>query len=66
MNISDLPKQIISSDGKYKGKPTGSARCCQMESCRGVRIGVRWEDGKLTYPCTANMEFKPNGTAKML
>lgn len=47
---------VISRDGKHKGKFTGgNSRPCSMEGCCGERVGVRWEDGKLTFPCTADM-----------
>ena len=49
--------KIISRDGKYLGTLTGGERDCPMESCRGKRVGVRWNDGKLTFPCTGGMKF---------
>lgn len=48
---------VRSRDGKEAGKLTGSTRRCQMESCTGLRLGVRWEDGKLSWPCTRGMTF---------
>ena len=54
---------VISRDKKYAGKTTGGTRVCGLEGCRGTRVGVRWSDGKLTYPCTADMEITPNGKA---
>ena len=48
-------KIIVSRDGKETGRTTGGTRPCPVEGCRGVRIGVRWEDGKLTWPCSAGM-----------
>ena len=47
MNIT-----ILSNDGKHKGHYTGGIRKCQMEGCNGKRHGVRWEDKKLTFPCS--------------
>lgn len=38
-----------------KGEFTGLARACQIEGCRGWAVGVRWEDGALTFPCTSGM-----------
>ncbi|HRZ18684.1 MAG TPA: hypothetical protein P5136_01390 [Methanofastidiosum sp.] len=46
---------IIDRTGKIKGKTTGGTRPCTLEGCRGKKIGVRWEDGKLTWPCTAGL-----------
>ena len=54
---------VISRDKKYGGKTTGGTRVCPLEGCKGTRVGVRWSDGKLTYPCTAGMEITPNGKA---
>jgi hypothetical protein len=48
---------VISRDGINKGKTTGGERHCSMEGCRGTRLGVRWHDGKLTWPCTHGMTF---------
>ena len=50
--------KILSRDGKHVGTATGgNARQCRMEGCKGERIGVRWDDGKLTFPCTAAFQF---------
>jgi hypothetical protein len=37
------------------GLTTGAVRECQLSGCRGVRVGVRWPDGKLTYPCSKGL-----------
>lgn len=47
---------VTSRDGE-KGKTTGSHNLCQMSGCNGLRIGTRWADGKLTYPCTKGMNM---------
>jgi len=41
---------------KESGIATGTVRRCQMDGCTGVRIGVRWSDGKITWPCSKGME----------
>lgn len=44
---------ILSRDGKKKGEIKNlSSRRCTMEGCTGVRMHVKWTDGKSTYPCT--------------
>ena len=48
---------VHSRDKKSKGKLTGGSRVCQMEGCLGRALAVRWDDGKLTYPCTKGMEL---------
>jgi hypothetical protein len=40
---------------KATGKTTGGTRNCQMEGCNGIRIGVRWPDGHMTWPCSKGM-----------
>ena len=48
---------VVSFNGIYTGKTTGGSRPCQLEGCRGKCLGVRWNDGKLTFPCTAGMTY---------
>lgn len=47
--------KIVSKNGKQTGRPT-SMRVCNLEGCGGLRIGTRWKDGKLTWPCTRGMK----------
>lgn len=42
--------------GKMTGRLTGGSRGC-AEGCRGRRLGVRWPDGQLTWPCTKGMTY---------
>ena len=49
--------------GKIKGRTTGSNRFCRLEGCPGTRIGVRWPDGKITWPCSKGIGLK-KGTKK--
>jgi len=35
-------------------------RDCDLESCGGKRLATRWDNGKLTYPCTKGMEWQGN------
>ena len=48
---------VVSFNGIYTGKTTGGSRPCSIEGCRGKCLGVRWNDGKLTFPCTAGMTY---------
>ena len=48
---------VKSRDGKLTGRTTGGERTCQMEGCRGRRLGVRWKNGKITFPCTRGMVY---------
>ena len=63
--MKDITK-IIGRDGKSLGTLTGGERDCSMESCRGKRVGVRWNDGKLTFPCTGGMKYVPSKRAYQL
>ncbi len=56
----DLDTIVRSRDGKLQGVVTGATRRCTLEGCVGQRLGVRWPDGKITWPCTKGMEFKNN------
>lgn len=58
--------KVISRDGKEKGRLTGGERVCQLEGCTGNRVGVRWEDGTLTFPCTKGMKYLKNGDLKIV
>lgn len=57
---------VLSRDGRLTGKTTGGQRQCQMEGCTGSRIGVRWKDGTLTYPCTHGMVFCQNDVMRIV
>ena len=48
--------QVVSATGEV-GRVVG-ARPCQLESCGGTCLGVRWPDDKLTWPCQCGMSFK--------
>lgn len=44
------------SPAKYTGVTTGKTRRCQLEGCTGARLGVRWKDKHITWPCSKGME----------
>jgi len=47
---------IVSRDGKYRGKPTSvTIRNCGVEGCFGLVLRVKWNDGKVSFPCTAGL-----------
>ncbi len=50
-----LPKKVWNDIRTEFGVPTGGTRHCKLEGCNGIRLGVRWPDGKLTFPCTKGM-----------
>jgi len=48
-------ERIYSSCGESFGVKTGGSHFCQLGGCGGQRIGVRWPDGKITYPCSKGL-----------
>lgn len=60
-NRTDKEK-VFSRNKKEMGHATGGQRACNLEGCRGVRIAVRWADGKITYPCTDGMTKREDGS----
>lgn len=49
---------IYSRTGKLKGVATGSQQTCRLSGCTGLRISVRWPDGKHTFPCSKGIVAK--------
>lgn len=52
--------RVISRTGKTRGRLTGTRRPCNLAGCTGERLTVRWDNGKVTYPCTKGMTLKKN------
>ena len=48
---------VVSRDDTTTGRLTGGNRHCQLEGCGGLRLGTRWPDGKLTWPCLKGMTW---------
>lgn len=59
------PIKVYSRDRLQVGTCTGSAYRCRLESCKGDRIGVRWADGRITFPCTEGMIHYKNGDMRI-
>lgn len=57
---------VISRDRTEIGYTTGARRRCTMAGCTGIRIGVRWNDGKITFPCSKGMSHDGKRTYKLL
>ena len=43
------------------GRLTGGTRRCTLEGCRGERLGVRWPDGRITWPCSEGLFIREDG-----
>ena len=48
--------KVITALGEV-GTTSGNYHDCTMEGCRGVRLSVKWPDGKRTFPCTKGMGY---------
>lgn len=53
--LTKVPIYVLSSTGDEIGVVVGSGRLCQLESCGGWCLPVRWPGGKLTWPCSKGM-----------
>ena len=57
--------KILSRDGHDIGTATGSTHHCRMEGCLGLRVTVKWGDGKITHPCSKGMKNLPDGSMQI-
>ena len=53
--------KVYARNGKECGKVISANLHCRMEGCTGVRLRVRWKDGKITCPCTKGMKVRKDG-----
>jgi len=58
--------KVLSKTRKETGIATGGSRRCTLEGCNGLRIGVRWADGRITWPCSRGMIQISNGRWKII
>lgn len=42
-----------------RGVTTGGSYPCPFSTCDSVRIGIRWDNGKLSFPCLADIDAVP-------
>ncbi len=48
---------VWNRDKTEKGIATGSTRACRLSGCRSLNHGVKWPDGKTTYPCGKGIKY---------
>jgi hypothetical protein len=60
-NKTGNPRFVYSRHGSERGELTGGVRACPMEGCTGQRLGVRWPDKRITWPCTKGMSMNEDG-----
>lgn len=53
--------KIWDREQKELGIILNSSYVCRARECDGVRLRVRWQDGKITYPCTRAMSTNDKG-----
>lgn len=60
MTNDDFKKgtKVVSRDGNDEGELTGGQRRCGLAGCTGVRLGVRWSDKRVTFPCSKGLEVR--------
>ena len=61
----DRYAKILNRDCTRSGKFTGGSRRCPPDVCHSHALGIRWDDGKLSFVCARQIE-KINGDAKNL
>lgn len=52
---------IWNREARERGQRTGGIRHCGLDGCTGVRVGTRWPDGKITWPCTKGLIARADG-----
>ncbi len=57
---------VFARDGLVAGVSTGATHRCRLEGCNGLRVTVKWPDGKITHPCTKGMATLPSGQWKIV
>ena len=51
----------VAADMTGKVISISDRRRCPVEDCTGRQLGIRWEDGKLTWVCEESMTSYRNG-----
>ena len=50
---------VLCRGGDMKGVFTGGSRPCPPNVCGSKALGIRWEDGSLTFVCERQIAWKP-------
>jgi hypothetical protein len=62
-DMAGTVEKVLDRTGREEGVTTGSFKRCNLEGCKGLRVMVRWPDGKWTWPCTAGMKWNNEANA---
>ncbi len=57
---------IYDSKGEEHGTTTGGKYPCRLDGCTGQRIGVRWPDGSITFPCSQGLKYRDDGHLQIM
>lgn len=58
--------KVFPRTDKFPGVTTGTFRRCQLEGCSGIRVGVKWGNNNITWPCSKSLELQPDSSFKIL
>jgi len=51
-------RKVYSRTYDEVGLTTGSTHACPMSGCSGLRVAVKWPDGRHTFPCSRGMALR--------
>jgi hypothetical protein len=54
-------EEVLGRDKIITGRTTGASYKCPLNGCSGWRVTVKWEDGRISYPCTEGMSKDKKG-----
>jgi hypothetical protein len=57
---------VVDRDGQLAGEVRGASERCTLTSCSGVRVFVRWPDGRATKPCSKGLEQIGTGVYRII
>jgi len=58
--VAKHARHVWNANGTAKGRLTGGQRGC-FDGCSGPKLGVRWPDGRMTWPCVKAMFVRKDG-----
>lgn len=53
--------RVQSRDRRLTGRSTGATHRCTLDGCPGLRVAVRWADGRTTFPCSKGLVTTTTG-----
>lgn len=59
-----IGRKIYNRSGDRAGEITKTS-LCRLEGCGGIRLHVRWDNGKRTYPCSEGCTIQSDGSLRI-